>query len=610
MARIPDWFIDQVRQQTDLVALIAAHAPLKKVSSDSYSACCPFHDEKTPSFYVTPSRQLYHCFGCGASGTAITFAQEYLRLSFVDAVEYLAKQLGMDVPREQMTVQAQQAYDEHKAGYEQLTKIAQLYGAQLKGSSVAIDYLKSRGVDGHIAKRFQLGYATPSNDLVKQIQSHQLQRSFCLAVKLVVQESDAQIHGRAFDRFRNRIMFPIRATNGQVVGFGGRLIGQGKPKYLNSSESDWFHKSQLLYGLYEAKQHNRQLHHLLIVEGYMDVVALHQGGYTSVVATLGTAIGESHLKQLFQWVPKVVFAFDGDKAGLKAAQKAFELSLQWVNAQRQVSFFLLPADEDPDSFMGKVGLQAFEQALAQQSLSLSAFMSHLLLSAFDPGTPESKSALLYQAKIWLQQVTDVVFRVSLVYELASLVNMTAYEVDRFLQLGLKIPYEMKRVEDRHSWKHRLKLPHQLPHRLSVSDTAQVSAQFQLSRAEEIMLLAWSVDGLLSVLDASVKTWMDGLSSHDEHGWMQDVLLVLLWREQDQSVRQRIWPKMVQKLAFQWDWDKLQAEKARRDFSQPVSVKSVFLRLLSPLMQPQETVAINATEALQQKIRLKQSLDLD
>ncbi len=359
--RIPQSFIDDLLARTDIVDIIEARVNLKKTGKN-FSGLCPFHQEKSPSFSVSPDKQFYYCFGCGAGGNAISFITEYENLPFPQAVEDLAKLAGIEVPKDN----SPQRQNEHlyQAQFKILDLAAAFYQSQLKNSTsrqTAIDYLKGRGMDGKVAKQFGIGFAPAGWDnLIKSLgltdtdQAH-LERSGML---IRHEQKDS-----LYDRFRDRIMFPIRDMRGRVIAFGGRILGDGKPKYLNSPETDTFHKGRELYGLYEARKASRKLDKILIVEGYMDVVSLAQFDINYSVATLGTSTSLQHLERLYKIVPEIIFCFDGDKAGLKAAQRALETTMPVIKDGQQAKFLFLPEGEDPDTLVRLKGKQHFEEMI-------------------------------------------------------------------------------------------------------------------------------------------------------------------------------------------------------------------------------------------------------
>ncbi|MEW8281341.1 MAG: DNA primase, partial [Candidatus Thiodiazotropha taylori] len=341
--KIPTHFIDQLLNRVDIVDVINRRVTLKKAGKE-FQACCPFHDEKTPSFTVSPSKQFYHCFGCGAHGSAIGFLMEYDNLGFVEAVEELAQSAGLEVPREGGNEQG----PDLRPLYELMEKTARFYQHQLKHhaeSPAAVDYLKSRGMSGQIAASYGIGFAPPGWDnLTGTLGSDKASLERLNKCGLL-----SESNGKQYDRFRNRIIFPIRDPRGRTIGFGGRVLGDDKPKYLNSPETPLFHKGRELYGLYEARQANREISNLLVVEGYMDVVALAQHNIQNAVATLGTATTHEHLELIFRNCPEVIFCFDGDRAGRDAAWKALNTSLPLMRDGREVRFLFLPQGEDPDT---------------------------------------------------------------------------------------------------------------------------------------------------------------------------------------------------------------------------------------------------------------------
>ena len=365
--RIPQNFIDDLISRLDIIDVVSARIRLKKAGKN-YSACCPFHNEKTPSFTVSPDKQFYYCFGCGATGSAVKFVMEFDGLEFPDAVEKLASDLNLEVPREGSDQQSREP--QHKELLTLTQKAANFFELQLRTSSdrdKAISYLKDRGLSGKAAKFFSIGYAPPGWDNLqnslapdeKNDSTNNKTIKQLISCGMTIEKED----GRTYDRFRDRVMFPIRNVKGQVIAFGGRVLGDEKPKYLNSPETPIFHKGQELYGLYEARQIRQKLTRMIIVEGYMDVVALAEHGIHYAVATLGTATSEHHIRRLFKVVPEIIFCFDGDDAGRKAAQRAMETVIPALHDGLQARFLFLPDGEDPDTIVRKEGKAAFEKRL-------------------------------------------------------------------------------------------------------------------------------------------------------------------------------------------------------------------------------------------------------
>lgn len=378
MARIPDSFIDDLMARTDLVELINRRVPLKKTGKN-YSACCPFHNEKSPSFTVSPDKQFYHCFGCGANGTAIGFLMEYDQMEFLDAIDELAQMHGVEVPRDGPDSRANQ--DQLKPLYELLGKASDFYQAKLRTSEKSIDYLKQRGISGEVARQYGIGYAPDGwETLVPALGGAPVSDSLNKVGMLIEREGGGK--GGAYDRFRDRLMFPIRDQRGRTIGFGGRVFGDEKPKYLNSPETPVFHKGRELYGLWEARQVNRDFDRVLVVEGYMDVVGLAEHGVTNAVATLGTATTNDHLHRIYRLAPEIVFSFDGDQAGRKAAWRALELALPEMKDGRQARFLFLPDGEDPDTMVKQEGKEAFEQRVSA-AMPLSQFLLDTIASQVD-----------------------------------------------------------------------------------------------------------------------------------------------------------------------------------------------------------------------------------
>ncbi|HHE0450244.1 DNA primase [Vibrio parahaemolyticus] len=413
---IPRSFIDDLLARLDIVDIIDARVKLKK-KGKNYGACCPFHNEKTPSFSVSQEKQFYHCFGCGAHGNAIDFMMEFERLEFVEAIEELASYLGLDVPREQRSGGGgqfnsgpQASSSEKRSLYDLMGSIAQFYRNQLKqpSSKVAIEYLKDRGLSGEIVQKFGIGYVADEWDLVRKNFGQNKDNQDMLVTGGMLIENDK---GNRYDRFRGRIMFPIRDRRGRVIGFGGRVLGEGTPKYLNSPETPIFHKGKELYGLYEVLQAHREPAQILVVEGYMDVVALAQYGVDYSVASLGTSTTGDHIQMLFRQTNTVVCCYDGDRAGKEAAWRALENALQFLKTGNTLKFLFLPDGEDPDSYVRKYGKTAFEQQIEQATpLSSYLFDNLIELHQINLGNNEGKSALRAYASALIDKIPDPYFQ--------------------------------------------------------------------------------------------------------------------------------------------------------------------------------------------------------
>ena len=407
--------------------MIERYVPLKRAGAN-YVACCPFHGEKTPSFTVSQPKQFYHCFGCGAHGTAIGFMMEYAGAGFIDAVKDLAQSAGMQVP-EIKTERPRGKTEEGDDLYAVLLKAAHYYRQQLKNTPVAIEYLKSRGLSGEIAKDFGFGYAPGGWQNLQQEFSYYNAKAL-VAAGLVIQGDG----GKRYDRFRDRIMFPIVDPRGHVIGFGGRVLANGEPKYLNSPETALFEKGRELYGLYQARRAIRDVGRVIVVEGYMDVVALAQHGIGYAVATLGTATTPVHVQKLLRQVEEVVFCFDGDDAGRRAAWRALENSLDQLADGKQLSFLFLPQGEDPDSYVRKLGKEGFEELLGDAE-PLSRFLLRELASRGVLRTAEGRAKLLKEAEPLVKKVAAPNFNLMLREELAALTKIAREELDG--QYGIK-----------------------------------------------------------------------------------------------------------------------------------------------------------------------------
>jgi DNA primase len=414
--RIPPEFIDQVLSRVDIIDVINGRVSLRRAGKE-FQACCPFHNEKTPSFTVSREKQFYHCFGCGAHGTAVGFLMEYDRLGFVEAVTELARMVGLEVPR----TEGEDRGPDLAPLYATLEEAARFFRQQLRThpqAPRAVDYLRGRGLSGEIAAEFGLGYAPPGWDNLRAVlgaDRHTIER--LLQCGLL-----AERPGSLYDRFRDRIMFPIRDPRGRIIGFGGRTIGPGEPKYLNSPETPLFHKGAELYGLYEARTALRQLERVVIVEGYLDVIALAQFGIRFAMATLGTATTPQHLERLSRTAPEILFCFDGDAAGKAAAGKAMLTALPFARAGREFRFLFLPEGEDPDTLVRKEGKEAFTSRLAAAT-PLSEFFFARLQAELDTESLDGRARLAEAAQPLLQQVPPGIYRDLLVKRLTELVGL-------------------------------------------------------------------------------------------------------------------------------------------------------------------------------------------
>jgi len=402
MARIPDAFIDELLARTDIVEVVGARVPLKRQGKE-YSACCPFHDERSPSFTVSPVKQFYHCFGCGAHGTALSFLINYDRLEFLDAVEELARRNGMEVPKE---TQRRNQDDDSRDLYTALEAASRFFQKQLAGSDKARAYLDGRGVDEGIRTQFSIGYAPDGFSALREALGTDERRMKLLDRAGLFSKND---RGHVYDKFRDRVMFPISDRRGRVIAFGGRVLDkEDGPKYLNSPETALFHKGRELYGLWQVRQAHQKIARLIVVEGYMDVVSLFQYGVTEAVATLGTATTPEHAELLFRNAPDVYFCFDGDAAGERAAWRALESVLPRMKDGRQAMFLFLPQGEDPDSIVRKEGAAGFDARL-QQATPLSQFFFDELGKDIRLSTLDGKARLAERARPLLAQIPDGAF---------------------------------------------------------------------------------------------------------------------------------------------------------------------------------------------------------
>jgi DNA primase len=428
VGRIPKNFIDELIARADIVEIIGGRVQLKKAGRE-YKACCPFHNEKTPSFWVSPDKQFYHCFGCGKHGTVLGFLMDHDHLAFPEAVEELAARLGLEVPQEAGVDTSARRADEPL--YELMSRVAGYYASALGGDERARAYLAQRGLSGETIERFSLGYAANSwNDVLRRFGAQDADRKRLAEAGLIVERERGQIRDgeRHYDRFRDRIMFPIRDNRGRVIAFGGRIIDTGEPKYLNSPETVLFHKGRELYGLYETRRARSNLKRLLIVEGYMDAVRLHQAGIDYAVATLGTATTPEHLKRIFRLVGDVVFAFDGDRAGRAAAWRALQQALPETREGREIRFLFLPEGHDPDTLVAEEGREAFEARLAS-ALPLSEYLVRELSQQSDLTHADGRARFAESARPLFTKVPAGVYRELLLERLAQVVGLSAARLE-------------------------------------------------------------------------------------------------------------------------------------------------------------------------------------
>ena len=439
---IPQSFIQDILNRVDIVDVVGRYVQLKKGGAN-LMGLCPFHSEKSPSFTVSPTKQFYHCFGCGAHGTAIGFLIEYSGLGFVDAVKDLAQDVGMMVPEnEDRLAPAQRAEVQAKslALSEVMTQASDFYRRQLRGAERAKNYLIGRGLSGEIAARFAIGYAPEGWDGLRAV-FPDYQSSALVEAGLVIDKTDEEgANRKRYDRFRDRIMFPIRNSKGQVIGFGGRVLDSGEPKYLNSPETPLFQKGRELYGLFEARQAIREAGYVLVTEGYMDVVALAQLGFPQVVATLGTACTATHVQKLLRQTDHVIFSFDGDAAGRRAARRALDACLPHASDNKTMKFLFLPAEHDPDSYIRALGATAFEQQV-QDAMPFSQFLLKEALGDNDLATPEGRARTQFDAKPLLQAMPASSLRLQIVRGLAHATQTTPAEIESLFELVQPISRE-------------------------------------------------------------------------------------------------------------------------------------------------------------------------
>ncbi len=432
---IPQSFIQDLLNRVDIVDVVGRYVQLKKGGAN-FMGLCPFHNEKSPSFTVSPTKQFYHCFGCGAHGTAISFLIEYSGMGFVEAVKDLAQNVGMVVPEREDSIplaQRQEKQARSMALSDVMTRANDFYRHQLRGAQIAIDYLKGRGLTGEIAARFGLGYSPDEWDSLRQVFPDYENEALVESGLVIDKSEEGGAHRKRYDRFRGRVMFPIRNTKGQVIGFGGRVMDGGEPKYLNSPETPLFQKGSELYGLFEARQAIREAGYALVTEGYMDVVALAQLGFPQAVATLGTACTPIHVQKLLRQTDQVIFSFDGDNAGRRAARRALEACLPYASDNKTIKFLFLPKEHDPDSYVREMGAPAFEEQI-REALPLSQFLLREIIGENDLRSPEGRAHAQFAAKPMLQALPASALRLQIVRSIAQATQSTAAELEALFEL--------------------------------------------------------------------------------------------------------------------------------------------------------------------------------
>ncbi len=523
---IPQPFIQELLARADVVEIVGRYVQLKKTGAN-FSGLCPFHGEKTPSFTVSPSKQFFHCFGCGKNGNAIGFLMEFTGAGFVEVVHDLAQQYGLPVPEDERSpaerARAAQESEQRASLTDVLARAADAYRQHLKTSPRAIDYLKRRGVSGAVARDFGLGYAPEGWRTLAGVFPDYADAQLHDSGLVIVGEDD---EGKRYDRFRDRIMFPIRDVKGLVIGFGGRVLGDEKPKYLNSPETPVFHKGRELYGLFEARGALREHGYALVTEGYMDVVALAQLGFANAVATLGTACTPEHVHKLFRFTNSVVFSFDGDAAGRRAAHKALAAALPLASDVRSVKFLFLPPEHDPDSFIRTEGAEAFRQAV-QAAVPLSRFVLDAAAEGCDMETAEGRSHFAANARPLWQALPAGALAQQLLGEIAALVRIGTHELHALWGVRPAGPIASTRaLRERHAGNTAPPAgpgtsgrgTPQVPQRAAPLGRAQRALQIVLTAPEIWPALSASDHQLLCELPApygALFTWLDG--QEQEHG---------------------------------------------------------------------------------------------
>ncbi len=444
--QIPQNVIDEVVERADIVDLVGKHIKLKR-SGANYFACCPFHNEKSPSFSVSSVKQIYHCFGCGETGNSISFVMKYLGLDFVSAIKTLADQYGVVIPEDanapKLSKEQKEQHKQRKLNINDIMlKSLQYYRKQLLASNYAQHYLQNRGLSSQVVNQFELGFAPPSFNNLANVFADYAKNELLISAGLTIQNDE----GRRYDRFRERIIFPIKNIRGEIIGFGGRVLAKGEPKYLNSPETELFNKSKELYGLFEAKKAIRELNQVIVVEGYMDVIALNQYGISNVVATMGTAVTEEHIKILFRLCDNICYSFDGDNAGKKAAWRALERSVGLVTDLKSVNFLFLPDNHDPDSYIREFGVAGFNEKLTNSTLGLITFLLNQLVAEVTINTDEGKARLISLVKPYLEQIKALALQVILKKQLAAVVDLEPSVVESILNNRTRFAFFNKKIK--------------------------------------------------------------------------------------------------------------------------------------------------------------------
>ncbi|MBS0216981.1 MAG: DNA primase [Proteobacteria bacterium] len=508
MARIPDAFIDDLLNRTDVVEIVNARVPLKKKGNE-YTACCPFHDERSPSFFVSPAKQFYHCFGCGAHGSAISFLMQFDRLEFLDAIDELAKRAGMEIPRD--TAQ-RNANPETQPLFGAMDAAAAFFKRQLASSSRAQAYLDQRGVDAATRDHFAIGYAPQGYDGLRNELGTDQRRMQLLERSGLFSRNDK---GNVYDKFRDRVMFPIHDRRGRVIAFGGRVLDKDDtPKYLNSPETALFHKGRELYGLWQARQANPKLERLLVVEGYMDVVSLAQHGIRYAVATLGTATTPEHAELLFRNAPEVVFCFDGDAAGRRAAWKALESVLPRMKDGRQAFFLFLPDGEDPDTLIRQEGHAKFEERL-RNATPLSEVYFAERMQGVSLTSVTGKATLVDRCRADIAKIPDGGFRDAMVARIRELTNVDITDANAIPRAPA--PSSSAAHAKRSLVRHAITLLLQHP---PLADRAAVPYEFESLQLAGIPLLVELLDVLKARPGLTVVGILESFADHPDAGALQ------------------------------------------------------------------------------------------
>ena len=596
---IPQTFIQELLARADVVDIVGRHVQLKKGGAN-FMGLCPFHGEKSPSFSVSPSKQFYHCFGCGKNGNAISFLMEHAGMTFIEAINDLAQQYGLQVPEEPGSAQDRSRAREQRQVQATLTTVleqaADAYRKNLKESDRAIDYLKARGLSGEIARAYGLGYAGSGWRSLASVFAN-YDDPLLVESGLVILNEDEHHESKRYDRFRDRIMFPIRNIKGECIGFGGRVLGDEKPKYLNSPETPVFSKGRELYGLFEARTALREHGFALVTEGYMDVVALAQLGFPNAVATLGTACTTEHVQKLFRFTDSVVFSFDGDEAGRRAALKALEVALPFATDVRSVKFLFLPAEHDPDSYIREFGKEAFSRYVAE-AVQLSRFLVDTAREGCDLATAEGRAHLASNARLSWTPLPEGALKHQLLNQIAELVQLTSRELTDLWQIRSAGPRAARSTHYQTDSASRNEYGHQARNssKNEINPRAPGGRRLPASRADHVARILLGSLAALETLSAEDHALLCGLPT--PHGplfvWLESQMHehgAQPWAALREGLRERDGEAFAVGLMSR---DELDADSPATDLVH--ELRDLLDRMLVDQLIAQETEALQASKA--------------